>query len=605
MLMYFLYCLVLLFGVYLAPALAFYPSLLVSSRTAVVIPFVSLFIITVCKILLAAISSYTHEAVMGLTILFCMVSSFRLVHLFRLARAGHQRFEWPKMHAYLYLINLLIVMTLFFDISLSGFATNDEIYSWNMWAIQHLSDQPIDYYYTQQPYPQLFAILISYCYQLLGSIDLQLPVKGLFILFPFCALTTIGLCIREIKGRSLLLYIILIIIVIYGIGLRTVFDDALADPLMAAALVASVYLYLEYRDNGNQNFLLYLSIVCGAVAFYSKQQALVWVLFALPAISLLDVFKKRIPAQALIPVAGLTLLAILWMLTEGRGFQDNEGVVAASQQGRDALQQLLYAINRYFLNEPLLLILLLATFINLLVERRNIEFFILLIFPGILLWFLFGAYDLRLGMHSVLLLALFLSSADYTLLTRNNFKWFENSVNYCARHHKPLLAFLGAICSISTVISFYSSVNDAGKSFDFDSGSKIVIAKFFGKDSDYVYDEILGNENNLLWMPSNYIYGVFYGHTKVMRPDYDESSDYSARDVLQDILDYHPDFLFDAGEFVQFGPGSEAIRELANIHCPFLLTVVASPPNRYGYTTYQLNRDEELMTQCKVKFESI
>ena len=57
----------------------------------------------------------------------------------------------------------------------SSFEDHDEIYSWNMWGVQHALGEQHDLFYTVAPYPQTFSYLIAWSYQLLGSIDLQTP----------------------------------------------------------------------------------------------------------------------------------------------------------------------------------------------------------------------------------------------------------------------------------------------------------------------------------------------------------------------------------------------------------------------------------------------
>lgn len=171
--MYLIYCLVLLLLVYLAPACALNPALLLSSRTAVAIPFVSIATVVVIQKALELTDRYSHELVLLVSLALLVIAVIRVFLLLRSLRpasgmdAGEQRFDWPATHRVLLVLSCLFGLYWAAQLGTSGFDTDDEIYSWNLWAVQHYLGHDIDFYYTQSPYPQLFPILISWCYKFL------------------------------------------------------------------------------------------------------------------------------------------------------------------------------------------------------------------------------------------------------------------------------------------------------------------------------------------------------------------------------------------------------------------------------------------------------
>ena len=81
--MFIAYCLALLLLVYLAPALALYPKLILSSRTVVAIPFISISIIAIVQGVLAATDSYSHLVVVGFSVVLLLIAAARLTLMFK------------------------------------------------------------------------------------------------------------------------------------------------------------------------------------------------------------------------------------------------------------------------------------------------------------------------------------------------------------------------------------------------------------------------------------------------------------------------------------------------------------------------------------------
>ena len=66
-----------------------------------------------------------------------------------------------------------------------------------------------------------------------------------------------------------------------------------------------------------------------------------------------------------------------------------------------------------------------------------------------------------------------------------------------------------------------------------------------------------------------------------------------------EITETLPDYLFYAGDKVAYGPGSKVLYDLAQRDCPYLFETVAAPPNMFGYITYRLKKDLQLLAQCQ------
>lgn len=585
--MYLIDCLLLFFLVYLSPALALFPNLIISARTAIAIPFVSAFIIVLLKIFLASFDMFSHDVVLIFSIVFFIAATYRVFNI-----SKKSQFDWSEQHISIYVFNFLIIIYYFAKLGTNSFASNDEIYSWNMWAVQHYLGEVIDYYYTKSPYPQFFPILISYCYKILGSIELQLPVKSLLAIFPFCLLTTIGIAPKESNSKNISLYYLLMTLLVFGIGIGKKFDDGLPDPLMASALIVSVFLFIQYLENTGRIFLLWMSAICGIVALYSKQPALLWAIISFPLIAINSILRNKQSKIILLPAIIMMLFGLLWISGEGSGFQNNPGVIGTSLHGRNIGQQLLFAANRYFIQNPLILLLLLSSYISVARSKKYVDIFYLLVIPSLLMWFIFGAYSLRLGIHVVSLAALLLAASNYNLPFLGFHKILENIGLFFQKKKKYFFSVVFFVSVIVSVLSINKSMRKIGNGFDLYKGGRNTISKFFGEDAEFIYNNIYDRSDILLWIPSNYIYGIFYGHNNVMRPDYDNVQKYSIETLISEIEKNYPDYLFYSGPRVAYGPGSDLLYELAENQCPSLFEKIAGPQNKYGYIVYKLRKDK-------------
>jgi hypothetical protein len=592
--MFLFYSLTLLLFVYVAPALALYPKLILSSRTVVAIPFVSIAVVGVAQTAFARVGIYTRPAVITFSTLLLAIAVVRLARLLR----NHDplKLHWPASHRLLLLVSLLLGSYWAAELGTKGFDTHDEIYSWNLWAIQHYLGQEIDFYYTQSPYPQLFSILISYCYKLLGNIELQLPVKALFALFPIALWSAIAVVPKEATFANAIRSIVTMLLLAGIIG--RYFGTGLADPLMASSLVVAIFLFIQYSEESDRRELLVLSLVCAAVALYTKQAALIWALFSLPVITLIATAKRRLPPAALLGAVVLLALGLAWVFGPGSGFESNQGVITRSQQGRGPIQQLIFTTQRQFFDQPLVAMFLAAGMISVVRARSHRDILLFFLLPALFAWLLYGAYSLRLGIHVVAVSALLLAATNYPLPALLGGGLLTGSERFIRRHALALSCLTLLLFGSTSLYHVSKKVGKIDENFSLYVSGKNTLTKYFGKDADFVFNELYDKPDLLLWAPSNYIYGIFYGHTPVMRPAYPNGTEYGLPALLDEIKRQRPDYLFESGPEVSFGPGSERLRELAEERCSELFVKCATPPNYFGYTLYRLRNDDALITRC-------
>lgn len=591
--MYLLCVLALLILVWLGPALVIRPAWLRSSRTVVVIPIVSVAVIGVTKAILEGLGRYDIVTVRLLSIGIAVVAAARVVFWLR----RRPVFHWPRNHVYLLVFALLLGVSWASRLGTTAFDTNDEIYSWNLWAMQHAMGEPVDWYYTHAPYPQLFAVLVSWMYQLLGDFELQLPLRASLAMIPVTLWGAVAVAAPQTDRASA--WKSLGVMLLLAIAIGKWFGHGLADPLMAAALIVAIYCFLAWRAEPQRSEWLVLAVVCAAVAMYSKQPALLWGLFAFPLLVLLDVLRQRTPSVSLLAPVTTLALGLAWVFGAGSGFEQNQGVIDASTEGRAIPKQLVFASRELLLGEPLVLVLLLATTVAVVRERRHRDVFLLFVIPALLAWMLYGAYSLRLGIHVVACAALLLTTSGFALPSVLS----DGATNLLGRSmaskQRGIAAGLVLLVLLGSAFQAYRKIERVGPTFSFYSGGANAVALYFGKDAETVLEETWKRPDRLLWVPSNYIFGLYYNRTPMVRPPRNVGCEYTSSVLLEELERTRPDFLFDVSEIDSTGDATRALRALATQDCPELFEAVATPPNLYGYTLYRLRDDVSAWSRCK------
>lgn len=582
--MYALQILVILATVYIAPALVLRPALLLKPETTLAIPFISLLLILMLHAGLSWTNLFEPIVVQAISAGLVLAAVLRVRHaLFRGPRLSH----WDDFSGLLVVLNIALCIYFGSALLLHGFDLHDEIYSWNMWAVQHFLGEKIDYYYTQAPYPQLFPKVLAYCYMLLGSIEPQTAVKTALVIFPFTIFTVLGLASGRNEKKYLILHLLLCYFILREVDLNEIFDDGMPDTLASTAVLLSIYLLERYRQRRDSVELLWLAIISAVVGVLAKQHALVWGLFSLPLILAIDVARHgeswRRVAISLVPV----LVALVWMLTEGQNFQDNSGVVSRSFADRNVLQQLWFGLELYFVDAPAIAALLVLAVASVFRARRGLSILLLFALPSLAIWLLFASYDLRAGLTALLALAYLIAQGNYCLGTKTD------AYSAASTTISPLFKY-----TLASLVFAIAVEQAAGKIFreqarhdDFVVGASLRnnLIRLFGANADVVSEHLMQGDEVRLWTPTNYVYGMFYGHIDVTRPSY-EGGEYTSRMLLDELKLRQRSHATSAGD-LPYGPGGEVLERLATEECPNLFTRVAGPDEPHKITVYKINVD--------------
>lgn len=596
--MYAVWLVLLFLSVYMIPALAIFPSLIRQTHTAIAIPILSSLVVVFLVTVLKALGYFNQPVVIGITVLFFTIA------VYRVKKVKLSDFQSKAAHQIIF-FNLLLMLPFFVKLGTHGFDQGDEIYSWNFWAIQHYLNLPPDFEHTAAPYPQFFPKLLAYQYQLVGNIDYQLPIKCLLGLFSFTLLNALGLAYLHKPVNSKIKYGVVILWLVFGIGLQHFFNDGYADPIMSASLVLSVYYaWLAYQNKQVEHRYWVLCVAAALVSAYAKQPGLLWLGFILPLGYILSDYRSRVKHKL---KSGLFILcttgtAFLWMLTEGRQFQHNGGVIGASLQNRDVYAHLKYLAEFYFIQQPMLALFLVLSVIGLIryifvtKQNKNKRFvlfiFGLLVLPYLILWFTFGAYQLRLGQHVVELLALLVILSGYRglFLFNSTFHFFAQKMKNKKMNPNPRTIWIGlaSISLLSSVIIGYKQEYKIMKGISWKEGGLRTIQFYFPDMSKANIHQIYKNPNILLWVPTRYLYGTFYGHTPVTMPTEQTWS-------IKTLIEAKPDYVITAAKEIT---SAEWVDRLDNIirSCPTAFKQMNAGNNRYRYVVYKV--DNQALSHC-------
>lgn len=616
--MFLLYLAQLILFAYFLPALAVYPGLALHPRLFSLVPVISALIIYLCVSCLLYLGLYTQSAVIALSVIFLITAAFRL----RIV-CQQQANYWSRQSVYIYVLHALLLLPFFIKLATHAFDRGDEIYSWNFWAIQHYLSIPIDISHTGAPYPQLLPKLLSYCYHLLGDLQLQLPVKALLIFFPYMMLNAVATLISFRSKRSVLLYAISLGFVLFGCNYAQFLDDGYADPIMTAAIVISLLCFFQcarwfkikvrcyYQSNSEERFkraervmhlYAFLAVITAIASFLAKQPGLLWaggLSLMLMLLWLEQPVKSR--TDTLFTLGLLLLLGsavLIWTSTEGSQFQANHGVIGLSKGDRGLVAQLWYGIYRYLISQPSVLILLVFAFWMSYSHKALQRIMWFLVLPGMVLWFLFGAYQLRLG-QQYLMVCWFVLVASQFYLTGKRHRAFLGAIDNKlelfgnALFTYPRLLIL-ILCASSAVVSFalwykVSYIEQRGvRLYD---GGRVSLTRYFGRDADWIYTHLYQNSAIKLWVPSRYLYGLFYPGTPLTSPDYAGVERYDEQALVKELLHKKPDYVFTVSQAIIDGPASAVLERVIAAH-PQAFRVVAEAPNRYHFVTYRFYPDQ-------------
>lgn len=581
-------CAVLFF----TPALAFRPQLLSSPWTAISVPICSIFVLAISLMPLVELNVLDHGAVRDCLYGLALLGLGRTVFYFR----GHGAVPsmWSRDDTFALLMAAGFAIFFAGRLSLFGFDNNDEIYSWNKWAVDFYLDKNISFQFTKWAYPLLFPRMLSLGYIFNGTLEAQTAVKTALAIFPFCAMAAIGLgSASQIKSRSALTALLLALIA-FGAGAKSIYDDGMPDTLAATAVVISALILFERQRLSMSKAGLYsLVALLGSAAVLTKQPSLVWALFTLPILvaspSLMGAQRSKETLLLLIPA----LVAAIWWLTEGAGFHLNEGPVTRSMENRDLLEQSVNSARLLFTEYIEVSLVLGWMIFAVLRNGRAVSLSILFILPSVGFWLMFANYDLRAGLPALLVSGL--------LITLNNFGIRESQTESDVGSEKKSFVVTGVICFALVIGASLKVVLDAQKTAKRNAGYEygdVAINNYFrifGSDAPIVREQIRDNEEAVLWTPTHYVYGLFYGYREVHFPSY--KSGWKKTDLIAELRDTRATHATNSGD-MPYGPGGRVFESILFDHCGSAFHKLNKSENRYGIAIFRIDKLTLNSTAC-------
>jgi len=476
--------------------------------------------------------------------------------------------------------------------SLFGFENDDEIYSWNKWAIDFYLDRDITFQFTKWAYPLLFPRLLNLGYILNGSLEAQTAVKTALAIFPLCAMGAVALgCANQTKIRAGLTAFLLILIV-FVVRAKSSFEDGMPDTMAAAAVVISALILFE-RDRLKLSSLgLYLLIaLLGSIGVLTKQPALVWGLFTLPLLcafpSLMGANRSKELYFLLIPA----LVAIIWWLTEGAGFHLNEGPVKRSMEDRDLLQQAINSVKLLFTDYAEVSVLLAWMLFAVFRNGRAVILTIGFILPSLAFWLMFANYDLRAGMPALLVAGLIISLNDFGLAK-------QEPQSGTRQQSYKVPAILCSLLIIAASLQIFRDVQKTTERYEGYRYGDVAINNYFrifGADAPIIRKHLRDNEEAVLWTPTNYVYGLFYGYIDVHFPHY--KSGWGQTDLINELRDTQANYATTSGRLA-YGPGGKVFEKVLNGPCKTAFQKINKSENPYNISVFSINRQTLTSSAC-------
>ena len=499
----------------------------------------------------------------------------------------------------LLLFSLLLVFGVYFFAlkpTSTGFIRHDEIYSWGMWGVQHFLGQPYDTYYTQAPYPQFFAYELGSVFLAQGNhishfaAKLVCGIPALVIVIAFSDL---------VARSSSQLINWLTFLLAFGVlaSFWNLLFWAYADPLATALILLSFTLLLQYSEKPANLRPVMLSLFCGLLVSLTKQPGLVWCLATLPMLIIYGVWRWKWRPAALAACIAMMLLAAIWPLFVAPEFTGNQGVLDIVKKNGGWMASVMLSLKKYIVDSPDIGMLLIGTMLISLFSGRGRVFWILCVLPFLVIWFTVGAYEQRHGIH-----VLFVSTALENHLLIQRYPCID-----MAPREPRIFGFQGKITTgaffvaVSAVLLTSSVYLAYQRNYsNLQDGNKAIFISQFGGESNEVYRDIIDNQRRI-FVVSNYQYGMFFNRAIIGRPELHRSV-LTPKDFLDELANFKPDYVFDAGEWT-YGPYSSHLRKLIEV-CPDSFFLRKKNDFSPYSAIYQVD-SQVLGTACSSRFDGV
>lgn len=477
-------------------------------------------------------------------------------------------------------------------LSISGFDEDDEIYSWNMWAIQHFSGQLADFKFTVAPYPQLFSYWIGGLYQAMGGYTFQSLPRAFLSLPTLILAASLAITMKAHSWKS---SVFISIVIFFALApVIAWMARGLADPLMSAAMVLSALaLYRYYQDPKDLHSLI-IALVAAVISALTKQAGIFWACVSIPIFVIFGVYKWNWPRVGLIYCAIAMVGALIWPALIAPTFINNHGVVAASTEGRTVAQQMLFSFKEYILIRPYF-IAIYAVVIWALFKAAFVRVaFVVAVLPMLLLWFQFGAYSLRLGIHVVGLSAL-LATIGYSQIMRpGNLENLDKTEKKNDGRKIFISTFAITILYLFGLFLGVIKVAEA-TAVDLFDGAKTTIGTQWRAEGVPIFERVM-RENETIWVASSYAYGALYGRANLIEPQSSNQSP-TQETLSAELLKSGAHYVI-YSELIPMPPYTDMIKTLIS-QCPDAFEPLLGPDNQKQFRLFKLNSKFLSMKSCQ------
>lgn len=460
------------------------------------------------------------------------------------------------------LLPLALFVGLASSMMLSGFSRHDEIYSWNLWAIQHFSHIPYDRTYTQAAYPQLYAYWLASIYGAQGQFESQLLTRFASAIPSLVMIGVAGAFWPQgVRADRRSVTIAALVTLLVLLGTFSTLRLSYADPLMTAALLTSAALLLCHASAPSTLVYLVPGVTCGVIAALTKQPAILWAGGILPLAVAGGVWRRSWPWRSLLIAALGAAVTGSWLLLELSAMLNNQGVVQAGLGDRGLMATAAKAGLKYLIKKPHLLLLLSAGWY---VSRRDAWLHALWwlgVLPMLALWFTLGSYEARHGTHVLWFSALILLAA---LSLRPTADTSMPSFDCGKIAIASPLTMVGSFLVIALTFGLTFSVAHR-KGLNLFDGQRLAWLAQISPQGLAFFDAAIRKQSRI-WTTSNYNYGIFYGRLPVGRPSR-YAPDSTPLEIARELQDFHADFAISAGRFAY------------GVHSSLLLRLVEACPN--------------------------
>lgn len=467
-------------------------------------------------------------------------------------------------------------------LSTSGFDEDDEIYSWNMWAIQHFLGQLADFKFTGAPYPQLFPYWIGGLYQAMGGYTFQSLPRAFLSLPTLILAASLAITMKAHNWKSSVFVSIVIFFAIAPV--IAWMARGLADPLMSAAMVLSALALYRYYQDPKDLYSLIIALVAGVISALTKQAGIFWACVSLPLFVIFGVYKWNWPRVGLIYCAIAMLGALIWPVLIAPTFVNNHGVIAASTEGRTIAQQMIFSFKEYILIRPYF-IAIYALVIWALFKVAFVRVaFVVAVLPLLLLWFQFGAYTLRLGIHVVGLAAL-LATIGYSQVVRQGN--LENLDQMEGKYNGRKIFLSTFIATILFLLGLFLGVIKIAEAtaVDLFDGAKTTIRTQWGAEGVPIFERVM-RDNEAIWVASTYAYGALYARANLIEPHRSNQS-LTEETLGAELLKSGAHYVI-YSELIPMQPYTDMIKSLIS-QCPQAFEPLLGPDNQKQFRLFKLN----------------